>query len=276
MIYFALPKSIRYFLCRFMVHSNGGHEPWILIPNMLNIVGKIFAVVSGVCSIVGVVSMFLLDKDRFLVAVIVYSIAITAFFIAVYIHVLRSLSFRYKDKYKRIAVLNTFTCDDGKTVVFETRKFIQSKAPFLNEVTYERKWQGRGMPIFKVNGHPVNYSTNGNPDEFDKVSIKLDKTLAYNETSFYTTSHECQYSEYEPRFGCKVDEPTDFIQFRILLGSKNGKQKPAKLYKRSLKSGGVSTDQLIKSIDFDQKHKLYFYVIEHPEIGYNYFIVWDK
>lgn len=243
---------------------------------MLNILGKIFVVISGVCSIFGVISMFLMDKDRFLVAVIVYSIAITAFFIAVYIHLLRSLSFRYKDKYKRIAVLNTFTCDDDKNAVFETRKFIQSKAPFLNEVTYERKWQGRGCPNFKVNGTPIPYSTNGNPDEFDKVCIKLDKTLAYNETSFYTTSHECQYSEYEPRFGCKVDEPTDFILFRILLGSKGCKQKPATLYKRSLKAGGVSTDQIVQKIDFDSKHKLYFHVIEHPDIGYNYFIVWEK
>lgn len=243
---------------------------------MKYISAKLLAISSGICSIFGFFALFFGDKERFLIAVTVYSVAITAFFVAAYIFLTKTLSFKYKARYKRIAALNTFICDDNLTATFETRKIIQSKTPFLSEVDYERKWQGKGAPIFKVNGVPIPYSTNGDPDTYDSVPIKLNKILAYNETASYTTSHECQYSQYEPRFGCKVEEPTDFIQFRILLGSKSTKQKPAKLYKRSLKSGGVPTDQLIEEIDFDQKHKVYFKMIDNPEIGYNYFIVWEK
>lgn len=243
---------------------------------MQSIVFKIFSGLSCACSIFGFIALFLNDKDKFLIALIVYSVAITAFFIAVYILVVRALSFKYKNKYKRIASLQTFSCEDQKTVVFETRKIIQAKTPFLNEVEYKRKWQGSGNPVFKVNGGPIPYTSNGKNDVMDVVPIKLGKTLAYNETASYTTSHECQFSDHTAKFGCFVEEPTDFIQFRILLGYKSGKVKPATLFKRSLTAGPLASDIFIEHIDFDMKHKLYFKIIDNPEIGYNYFIVWDK
>ena len=243
---------------------------------MQNFLIKAFSILSGLCSIFGFVALFVCDKDLFLVAVVAYAIAITAFFIALYILIVRSLSFRNCGKYRKIATLQTFTCDDSKTAMFETVKLIQSKMPFLSEVEHKRKWHGTGSPIFKVNGVPVPYSSNRSPDDLDIVNIKLDKILAYNETMSYTTSHECQFSEYKPRFGCRIEEPTDFIQFRILLGYKTSKVNPAKLFRRSFKAGSVALDEFLCNIDFDKKHKLFFKIIDKPEIGYDYFVTWDK
>ena len=76
-------------------------------------------------------------------------------------------------------------------------------------------------------------------------------------------------------FGCVVDEPTEFIQFRILLGYKTA-AKPAGLYKRCINPGAVSRDIFIENVDFDKQHRLYFKFLEKPEMGYSYFIKWDK
>lgn len=189
----------------------------------------------------------------------------------------RALSVKFKDKkYRKIATLQTFTCNDGVNVSFETRRLIQSKTPFLDEVECENKWLGNGLPVFKVNDVPRPYHKNPDPDKYDIETIKLDKIVAYNETLSYKTTFECKFSDHASRFGCKVEDPTDLVQFRILLGYKTGTVPPAKFYKRSIKPNSVSTDIFIEDIDFDQTHKLYFKILEKPEIGYNYFIKWDK
>lgn len=243
---------------------------------MQNILFKAFTALSGVCSIFGFIALFFGDKNKFFIAVAVYAVAITAFFVALFILVYRSLALRYAKLYRKIATMQTFTCDDSVNAVFETRRLIQSKIPFLDKVECKSKWLGKGTPVFKVNDVPMNYTVSGDPDKYDVETIKLDKILAYNETMSYKVSFGCSFSDYEPRFGCKVEEPTDFIQFRILLGYKTGRVKAAELYKRSIKPGSVSTDIFIENVDFDHKHKLYFKIIDKPEIGYNYFIKWDK
>ncbi len=243
---------------------------------MKNVLVKALAVLSAISSILGFFAIFLCDIKSFAIAIVIYAVAITAFFVAAYLQLIRSLAFRNNGAYRRVAALQTFTCDDNKIARFETRKIIQSKSPFLSEVEFKSKWQGKGEPEFKVNGIPVKYRTSGNPDEFESFTVKLGRVLAYNETSCYTTTNECPYSDYKPRFGCRVDEPTDFIQFRILLGKKSSKPKPAVIYKRSIKAGRVGEDQVFCKVDFDSLHKVYFKVIENPEIGYLYFITWEK
>jgi hypothetical protein len=244
---------------------------------MQSLLVKAFSGLSGICSIAGFFVLFLKDKDKFLIAAIVYSVAITAFFVALTILVYRALSVKFKDKkYRKIATLQTFTCNDGVNVSFETRRLIQSKTPFLDEVECENKWLGNGFPVFKVNDVPRPYHKNPDPDKYDIETIKLDKIVAYNETLSYKTTFECNFSDHASRFGCKVEDPTDLVQFRILLGYKTGTVPPAKFYKRSIKPNSVSTDIFIEDIDFDQTHKLYFKILEKPEIGYNYFITWDK
>jgi hypothetical protein len=105
---------------------------------MQSLLVKAFSGLSGICSIAGFFVLFLKDKDKFLIAAIVYSVAITAFFVALTILVYRALSVKFKDKkYRKIATLQTFTCNDGVNVSFETRRLIQSKTPFLDEVECE-------------------------------------------------------------------------------------------------------------------------------------------
>ena len=216
------------------------------------------------------------DKEKFFIAACVYAVAITAFFVALFILVRKSLALRYSKLYRKIATMQTFTCDDSMNAVFETKRLIQSKTPFLDEVECKSKWLGSETPLFKVNDVPKNYTMSGYPDKYDVETIKLDKILAYNETMAYKVSWSCSFSAYTPRFGCEVEDPTDFIQFRILLGYKTGEVPPAELYKRSIKPGSVTTDIFIEKIDFDPIHRLYFKIIDKPEIGYNYFIKWKK
>ena len=237
---------------------------------------KAFTIISGVCSIAGFLVLMFKDKDRFLIAAVVYSVAITAFFIALGIMVYRALGAKFKDRpYRKIATLQTFTCNDKVNVSFETRRLIQSKTPFLDEVECKSKWLGKNLPVFKVNDMMMQYNKNPDPNEYDIEKVKLDNIVAYNETMSYKTTFECSFSDHEPRFGCCVDEPTEFIQFRILLGYKS-EARPAELYKRCIKPGAVSTDILIEKIDFDENHRLYFKFLEKPEMGYNYFIKWEK
>lgn len=244
--------------------------------NMSSFLVKAFTIISGVCSIAGFVVLMFNDKDKFFFVVTVYSVAITAFFIALGIMVYRALGAKFKDRpYRKIATMQTFTCNDGLNVAFETRRLIQSKTPFLDEVECKSKWLGQNLPVFKVNDVQRVYHRNPDPNVYDIEKIKLDKIVPYNETMSYKTTFECTFSDHTPMFGCVVDEPTEFIQFRILLGYKTA-AKPAGLYKRCINPGAVSRDIFIENVDFDKQHRLYFKFLEKPEMGYSYFIKWDK
>lgn len=243
---------------------------------MQSFIFKAFSVISGACSIAGLLMLFFGDEQKFLIAAIVYSVAITAFFIALAILVYRALSVKFKKPYRKIATFQTFTCNDRLNVTFETMRLIQSKTPFLDEVECESKWLGDGLPTFKINDVPRPYHKNPDPDKYDIETVKLDKIVAYNETMCYKTTFESSFSDHCSRFGCKVEDPTDMVQFRIMLGYKSENVEPAKLFKRSIKPGSVARDTFIEDVDFDHAHKMYFKILEKPEIGYNYFITWDK
>lgn len=63
--------------------------------NMSSFLVKAFTIISGVCSIAGFVVLLFKDKDKFFFAVTVYSVAITAFFIALGIMVYRALGAKF-------------------------------------------------------------------------------------------------------------------------------------------------------------------------------------
>lgn len=67
---------------------------------MQSFIFKAFSVISGACSIAGLLMLFFGDEKKFLIAAIVYSVAITAFFIALAILVYRALSVKFKKPYR--------------------------------------------------------------------------------------------------------------------------------------------------------------------------------
>lgn len=245
---------------------------------MLKIFKNAFGIIAGMSSIIALAILPFKSIPALIVVLFFYCLSITFLVFAIYKAVCKSLATTHKNKFIRIASFCTFTSDDEKTARFETMRLIQSKVPFLDNIDHKFKWNGSGTPQIYVNGKDVSSSfiPNGNPGEFDSINIKFDKVISYNESASFKVALESQYSECIPRIRCKIDEPTKILQFRVLLGFKKGKQKPARIYRRLINSE-VDTDiEECGVVDFDYNHKAYFHMIENPKIGYFYTMEWEK
>lgn len=245
---------------------------------MLNVFKNIFGVIAGASSIIALAIIPFKSTPALIAVLIFYCVSITFLMIAIYRAICKSLASVHKNKFVRIASFCTFSCDDGKNAKFETMRLIQSKVPFLDGIDHKFKWMGNGLPKVSVNGIDVSSSfrPNGKPGEFDSIKVKFDKVVSYNESASFKVSFESQYSEVTPRIRCKIDEPTKVLQFRVLLGFKKGNQKPARIYRRLITSEIDSDIEECGVVDFDNAHKVYFHVIENPQIGYFYTMEWDK
>lgn len=245
---------------------------------MLNIFKNAFGVIAGMSSIIALAIIPFKSMPALIVVLFFYCLSITFLVIAIYKAVCKSLAATHKNKFIRIASFCTFTSDDGKNARFETMRLIQSKVPFLDCIEHKFKWNGSGKPKIYVNGNNVSssFKPNGKPGEFDSVNVKFDKVISYNESTSFKVALESQYSESIPRISCKIDEPTKILQFRVLLGFKKGNQKPARIFRRLINSEVDSDVEECGVVDFDNNHKVYFHMIENPEIGYFYTMEWEK
>lgn len=245
---------------------------------MLNVLKNVFGYVAGASSILALVLLFFNNKVALIVALAFYCVSVTLLVVAVYRAVCKSLSSRHKDKFVRTASFCTFSCDDDKNARFETMRLIQAKVPFLDCIEHKFKWNGKGSPKIFVNDTDVtsSFKPNGKAGAFDSINIKLGKVISYNESASFKVAFTSQYSEVSPFIRCKIDEPTKVLQFRVLLGYKKENPGSARIYRRLIDSEVDAPVEDCGVVDFDMVHKVYFHVIENPEIGYYYSIEWNK
>ena len=236
-----------------------------------------FGILAGLASIVGVGLIFVRSDYAIAVVCGFYCIAITVLAVAIYRAVLKSLVFRNSGKYRRLASFCTFVCDDGKTARFEVVRLIQAKVPFLDKIEHKYKWRGKNIPKVFVNDAvvPVGARQTGSSDSYDTIVIKLDRVLTFNECSSVRVAFESSLSDSKPRICYKVEEPTDMLRFKVLLGYVNEKLEPAVLVRQKISSEVNPEEEIVQNVDFDLAHRSYSYVLDKPEIGYYYILTWN-
>ena len=236
-----------------------------------NYIGYVSAILTVVAFII---ELLFQSKRAAIAALLVYSIGLTWLVVAVYRLFSKSMRMRSKDGFCRMAATSIFRTDDGKFGVFEFRRYIQSKSPFLSSVKHDFKWKGTGVPEISSGGRSLNPIKNPDPNEYDHVVVPLGKILYYNECSVVAVQFKGTYKDCSPVLRHKVEEPVGPIEFKVMLGHKK-KANEAKLYRKKIGANVDNEYDLIKRIPFNEKFKMYDYTIE-PDVGFVYKLEWDR
>lgn len=236
-----------------------------------NNIGYVSAVITTVAFIIGI---FFNSEAAAIAALSMYAAGLTWLVISIYRLFSKSMSMRSRDGFCRMAATSIFRTDNGVDGVFEFRRYIQSKTPFLSSVKHDFKWKGAGTPVISSCGTTLLPVANPDPNEYDHVIIPLGKTLCYNECAVVSVQFKGTYADCMPVMRHKVDEPVGPIEFKVMLGHKK-KAPDAVLFR---KKTGTKVDceyEVVTNIPFNAAFKMYDYTVE-PELGYVYKMVWEK
>lgn len=231
--------------------------------------------ISSLVSIVAFIIELVFESETATIAALsIYAAGLTWLVISVYRLFSKTMEMRSKDGFCRMAATSIFRTDDGKTGVFEFRRYIQSKSPFLSSVKHEYKWKGNGMPKITSAGSLLDPVCNKDPNEYDHVIVPLGKNLYYNECSVVTVMFEGDYCDCCPVLRHKIEEPVGPIEFKVMLGHKK-KAPDAILYRKKIGTKVDNEYEAIKHVQFNTAFRTYDYML-NPEVGYVYKLEWAK
>lgn len=233
----------------------------------------------GYVSAVVTIAAFVIDKAfsslySAIAALSVYSLGVTVLMISIYRLFSKSMSARSKHGFCRMATTCIFRTNDGVHAEFEFRRFIQCKTAFMSCIRHDFKWNGSGEPEIRSDGNVLKPTMNADSGEFDHVIVPIGKNLYYNECAVVSDTFESSYSNINPMFCLKIDEPVGSIDFKIMLGHKS-EAPEAVLYKKKFGSKVDMPYVRIDSACFNKTFKMYE-ISFTPEVGYIYKLEWQK
>ncbi|MDR0864592.1 MAG: hypothetical protein LBO74_06635 [Candidatus Symbiothrix sp.] len=249
---------------------------------MYRLIKPFIDVVAYVATITGFVCIFLKDTVATLVALGVFCLLLLGIAIAIFVFVWKHL--KRTTNYGHIG-FSTFvkyeTEPDGKHIVFEVFRQIQSKQLVMTDLDYSFKWTGSKSPrITSKLQNTDGRIYEGEEGAYDHIKLKFKKALTYNETGtvhFYAELDDVDGIS-KPCVEFKVDVPVEIIHYRIILKQKpNDYHNPAVLRRRKINNqiGNIDYED-IESVAFNAHCKSYEYHLLEPEVGYFYRIEWQK
>lgn len=240
---------------------------------------KVFNIITGVCSIVGVIVLIFTKDLSSLIALCCLVCFLIFLLILVLETVRRFIKNSHVEPYEKVSIFMKFETDDSTHSIFEMYRVIQAKRIILTEVEQYFKWSGTKLPKvtskFQIVKNVINYDTN----TYDKAILTLKNPLLFNETG--VLHFHAELDDYDgkaiPCLEHKVDMPVNIIHFRVILRHKNDEfDLPAKLLRRKINTCNVVGFETLESISFDKRSKSYEYHLISPEVGYFYRIEWEK
>lgn len=242
--------------------------------------GTTFTVIASLCSIIGLVLMFMSNKEAVMVALCVIIIG----FISLIIGILRGINKLVKDNssedYKPISSFYTFKSYDGVRSEFEVFRTIQCKRLFLTEIPYNFKWTGSKAPEITSIAQdidPLNHVDD--KDVWDTTKIRFREPLKYNECTVIhikTENDDCDNTA-KPWISSRLNAPINFMVFRVMLAYKPDEYMLPAIFERKKIDTQIDGDYVrIDSVTFDKQHKCYYYTVVNPEPGYIYRLRWEK
>ena len=240
---------------------------------------KIFNIVAGCASIMGVCYLFFTDKEIGFWALVIFSIFLSGLLIAVWIGVIGMVKRENNDEYKKITSFTSYETNDGVHGVYEVFKVIQSKRIYLQQIEHNFKWSGSKMPVITSELQTIKHLTIFDTNQYDKAVLMLKKPLKFNETAtihFKAVTDDFD-NKAQPYLDYKVDTDINIIHFRVTLKNKDEHySQTAKLLKKPIESATPTDYEQFGSVTFDQQSKSYQYYLTDPEIGFYYRLEWEK
>lgn len=241
-------------------------------------VWRVFNIVAGCASIMGVFYLFFTDKEVGVIALFAFCVFLLFAIGTLCIGVVKLIKKEHPDDYNKITVFTSYETTDGIHGVYEVFKVIQSKRLILQQVEHNFKWTGSKRPNISSELQEIKQLIESDANNYDKAILLLKKPLGFNETG--TIHFKALTDDFDgkaqPHLDFKVCNAINVIHFRVTLKHKDDYSKPAKLLKKPIESSVPTEYEQYGSICFDKLSKSYQYYLTNPEIGYYYRLEWEK
>ena len=243
-------------------------------------VGATFTAFASVCSILGLMLMFINNQ---LASIIALSVFCLGFMILIYgiLKAINKTILENSDKeYKSISTSYVFCSKDGRKSTLDTFRMIQCKRLFLTEIRFSFKWTGTKRSILSSNIQRVdNVFHDENINKWDGAVLKFIKPLRYNEcTVMHIKSENDDVDDKaKPWLSSKLETPIDMINYCVMLPYKpDGYNKPAMFERKKIDTEVDGDFEYLESVEFNTGNKLYRYSKVSPEPGFVYRLRWEK
>ncbi|WP_439553580.1 hypothetical protein [Flavobacterium macrobrachii] len=245
---------------------------------IVNIFSKQFYFFASLASIIGLILIFINDKHSVVIALAFFSLMLLIFTVSL-LYTLFKITGLNSNDFESKSTFVKYESADGKSIIFEIYKLIQSKKPILSDYSFNFKWSGSIMPKITSDLQEVtNVMDLQDPTQYDKAILKFKKPVYYNDNQvihFKATLNDTDKKS-DTYVSNRITQEVDIIHYRIIL-----KYKPenydinAILEKRKIDSINSNFEK-VEEIGFDNTTKSYEYHLLKPDLGYIYKIKWSR
>ena len=239
---------------------------------------KVFNIVAGCASIIGVLYLFFSDKENGIIALFAFCSFLLFVIAATWMGIIKLIKKENPEEYKKITVFTSYETTDGIHGVYEVFKVIQSKRLILQQIEHNFKWTGSKRPAVSSELQDLKQLIEADANDYDKAILVLRRPLGFNETG--TIHFKAMTDDFDgkaqPHLDFKVNTAINIIHFRVTLKHKEDYSQPAKLLRKPIDSRVPADYEQYGSVPFDKMSKSYQYYLTNPEIGYFYRLEWAK
>lgn len=243
-------------------------------------VGPACTGLASICSILGLVLMFINSKTACIVALCVICLGFAAIIWGILRGINRVILDNSEKDYKSIYTSYIYQSKDGRKSTLDTYRMIQCKRLFLTDIHFNFKWTGTKMPILSSKTQTIeNVSHNDNCNKWDEAVVKFNRPLRYNECAVMNikSDHDDVDNAAKPWLSCKLVNPIEMITYHVMLSYKeNSYHEPAVFERKKIDMDVDGDFEYIESVAFDEGNKVYSFSIVNPEPGYIYRLRWEK
>ncbi|WP_288317681.1 hypothetical protein [Xylanibacter caecicola] len=243
-------------------------------------IGSVYVGFASLCSILGLVLLFIESKTACIIALIVFCFGLITIIYGIFKAINKLILDNSESEYRSISSFYVYQSNDGQKSTFEVYRLIQCKRLFLTEIPYNFKWSGSRQPVLTSNAQTIeNVHHNGDKNKWDNASIKFGRPLRYNECTVVNIKAENDDFDgtAKPWISCNLKTPIEMMLFRVMLSYKPDTfNKPAIFERKKIDTEIDGEYEYLDSVDYNTGNKQYSFCKVNPAPGYIYRLRWEK
>jgi len=242
------------------------------------IFGRTFVNIASAASIIGLAIIAFSDKNQAIIGLSAIIIFLIAVLIKIYISFSQYLGQQTSKGYKNLSTTSKYITHDGKTITYETHKYIVCKQLLFAEHEHKYTWSGTKSPVISSETMIVEGIVKTGDGDWDKVILRFKEPLMFNDFAIIhlrmqIDDSDCRSSTH---MELQVTEKMQLLEFIAELRHKKGSVKPARLLKKKLNTQTSVSYELIKEVLFDKATCSYETSVYDPKPNFSYRLEWDR
>ncbi|CAH0998009.1 hypothetical protein EMA8858_04144 [Emticicia aquatica] len=238
-----------------------------------------FGYIASLASVVGLIAIFLPNKNQTILALIAFVICLLIIAIRAFWLLNKYLVDRNENGLLNFATIAKYSTNDSKFIEFELYKFVQCKHILLYEYRHNFNWTGTNDPnITSSTLRFDSYNKKNTTGEYDAAIFKFNNPLLFNEVSVIHVKMDIDDANQKsaPRLEIRVKEKTQLIQFKVELHYSKKTRNNAVIKRKKINSQINVEFEHLGNVQFNNNSKSYEHTILNPEVGYYYRLEWDR